>query len=86
MVQEIHGHEVMQMMIASGKVYTKDSLEQDIIDTFGEDTRFYTCSVKNMNAGELVDFLKNKGKFLPFNDGFTTEQDRICDHDLPLPS
>ena len=64
MGEPIHGHEVMKMMIASNKSYTKESLEQDVVEHFGVDARFYTCSAENMTAKEIVDFLESRGKFI----------------------
>ena len=80
MSNSIHGHEVMQMMIDSGKSYTKESLEQEMIEKFGSDTTFYTCSAQGMSAKELVDFLEKKGKFFGTDEGFQTSQESICNH------
>ena len=60
----VHGHEVMNMIIESGKNYTTESLIADIHATFGEDTRFHTCSAENMDAKALVSFLAARGKFI----------------------
>ena len=79
-MKKIHGHEVMKMMLASGKAYTKDTLVKDIVSTFGNDTRFYTCSAENMTAEELVSFLDSKGKFLRQKGGFQTSADKMCNH------
>ena len=76
----VHGHEVMEMMMASGKNYTKESLECEIIEKFGADTRFHTCSAENMTAGELVDFLESRDKFINAGEGFSTNPEKICDH------
>ena len=80
MSESIHGHEVMEMMVASGKSYTKASLEHEIIEKFGVDTRFYTCSAENMTAHELVDFLESRNKFIGDGERFSTDSEKICDH------
>jgi probable metal-binding protein len=80
MFDKIHGHEVMRMMVESGKQYTRESLREAIHDAFGESTRFYTCSVENMTADELIDFLVQRGKFIGEEENFTTHPDKICDH------
>ena len=54
MGESIHGHEVMKMMIASGKNYTKDSLEENIIERFGADARFRACTAENMTPKEII--------------------------------
>ena len=80
MPEPVHGHEVMRMMIDEGRVYTKATLCAAIVERFGEETRFYTCSAENMTADELVAFLEVRGKFIPEGEGFRTEPDRVCNH------
>lgn len=83
MSDQIHGHEVMQMMVESGKTYTKESLCQAIWERFGKDARFFTCSAQGMTAPELVDFLEKRGKFLAQGQGFSTDKSKICSHEGP---
>jgi probable metal-binding protein len=80
MLKQVHGHEVMEMMLTSGKAYTRDSLRADIIGQFGEEARFYTCSAENMTADELIRFLADRGKFQDAGNGFQTDRSKICDH------
>jgi len=56
------------------------SLKEAIVKTFGEDQRFYTCSAENMDADELIVFLKQKGKFMPVENGFTVDITKVCNH------
>lgn len=79
-MESIHGHEVLNMMIASGESYSKESLMLAIENRFGESARFHTCSAENMTAAELVAFLEKKGKFVPVDAGFTTAESKICRH------
>ncbi|MFQ6676834.1 MAG: YecH family metal-binding protein [Fidelibacterota bacterium] len=79
-MNQIHGHEVMEMMMKSGKDYTVDTLRDDILATFGHNARFYTCSAENMNADEIIHFLSGRGKFNLSEDGFNTDPSKICDH------
>ena len=79
-MQPIHGHEVMEMMINSQKPYTEASLAADITQKFGDNARFYVCTAENMNAAELVQCLKAKGKFIPAEGGFTTGRKHVCSH------
>ena len=74
----IHGHEVLHMM--EGNNYSnRESLVEAIINKFGPDERFYTCSAEGMTAEELVDFLEARGKFMPSNnDDFTVDTSKIC--------
>lgn len=76
----IHGHEVLNMMLNSDVGYSEKSLEQAIIAKFGGEARFHTCSAQGMTAMELVLFLAERGKFIPQQDGFTTNESKICRH------
>ncbi len=76
-----HGHEVLHMM--EGKSYaTKQQLIDAIIERFGSEERFYTCSAEGMTAAELVDFLAERGKFMPSTNpnDFTVDVTQICNH------
>lgn len=75
-----HGHEVLEMMF--GNSYSsREELITAIINKFGADERFYTCSAENMTAAELVAFLEAKGKFMPAsNHGFTADKSKMCNH------
>jgi probable metal-binding protein len=79
-MEQIHGHEVMEMMLQSGKLYTRDSLLKDIVTKFGPDSRFHTCSAKNLTPEGIIDFLQAKGKFVPCEEGFQTSVDLMCKH------
>ena len=70
----------MQMMMQSGKTYTRQSLIADIVATFGPEARFFTCSGDSMSPEALVDFLQAKGKFIPCENGFQTSPDLMCQH------
>ena len=70
----------MQMMLQSGKAYTRASLLADIIANFGANARFHTCSAENLTPEGLIDFLQAKGKFVPCEDGFHTSPDLMCQH------
>ena len=73
-----HGHEVLEMM--QGHSYTEKSLLKAIIEKFGPEERFYTCSADNLTARGLIDFLKDRGKFMPAEDGFTVDESKVCNH------
>lgn len=79
-MQQIHGHEVLDMM--QGNSYqTTEELRKAIIAKFGTETRFYTCSAQDMTADELIDFLVSRGKFMPTDDsGFTVDMSKRCNH------
>lgn len=70
----------MKMMIESGRTYTRASLREAIVTTFGADTRFHTCSAEGMDADQLIDFLEMRGKFVAEDQGFSLPADRMCNH------
>lgn len=67
-------------MLDLDRSFTRESLRDAIHQRFGEETRFFTCSAENMTAEELIDFLAQRGKFVPTDGGFSTQADRICRH------
>ena len=80
MTKQIHGHEVIELMVGTGEVYTPDSLQAAIIGKFGAEARFHTCSAEDMDAGELIEFLAQRGKFTAEAGGFRINPDKICQH------
>ena len=63
-----------------GHGYSEKNLLEAIIEKFGTEERFYTCSAENLMAQELIDFLKGHGKFKPTDDGFTADVGKVCEH------
>lgn len=53
-MEQIHGHEVLHMM--EGNVYSEASLRKAIIDKFGANQLFYTCSASNLTVDGLIEF------------------------------
>ena len=80
MTRQVHGHEVMQMMLDLDQSFTRGSLCEAIQERFGADARFFTCSAQDMTADELISFLEQRGKFVGRDAGYSTEADRICKH------
>jgi probable metal-binding protein len=80
METQIHGHDVLDFMIASGASYTRASLAEAIRGKFGPEARFHTCSADNMTAEELITFLASRGKFVGTEAGFTVDAGRVCQH------
>lgn len=76
----VHGHDVMDAMVASNRLFTRESAAAFIIEKFGLGTRFHTCSASEMTAQDLVDFLATRGKFVGSEEGFTVNTQRVCQH------
>ena len=77
---EIHGHEVLEMMIESGHPYSNESLQQAIDLKFGTDARFYICSGGDMSASELIEALWAKDKFTGTSESFVFDPANRCNH------
>ena len=69
---DIHAHEVMHMMLEQGGVFSRESLARAIIERFGADARFHSCSASGMDVHMVIDFLESRGKFVAHDDGFNT--------------
>lgn len=80
MQSEIHAHEVLGMMFASNKAYTRETLTAAIREQFGADSRFHTCSASNMTPEELVSFFEERGKLAPVQGGFVADPNGSCGH------
>jgi probable metal-binding protein len=77
---DIHAHEVMHMMLEQGGVFSRESLGQAIIERFGANANFHSCSASGMDVHTVIDFLESRGKFVARDDGFNTAEDKICNH------
>ncbi len=67
-------------MMEGNSYETKEALVKAIVEHFGPDERFHTCSADGMDAAQLVDMLERKGKFMPASAGFTVDSSKICNH------
>ena len=79
-MNEIHAHEVMHLMLELNQAFSRESLARAIVERFGADARFHSCSASGMDVNEVIEFLEMRGKFVPEGDGFNTAPDRICNH------
>ena len=79
-MESIHGHEVMHLIADAKHALTRDGWIIEIGRKFGPDARFHTCSADNMNAGELLDFLDARGKFVVADGVLSLDAGLICQH------
>jgi len=77
---EIHAHEIMHLMLELDTEFSRDSLARAIVERFGADAKFHSCSEAGMDVNAAIDFLESRGKFVARADGFNTAQDKICNH------
>lgn len=79
-MNEIHGHTVLNMMEASGKMYSLSSLIEEMHARFGKEARYGLCSGGGMDAQTLVETLWQRGKFKGDIRAFTVHTAARCDH------
>jgi len=77
---DIHAHEVMRMMLELDTDFSRESLGLAIIERFGADATFHSCSQAGMGVSAVIDFLESRGKFVARANGFNTAKNRICSH------
>ena len=77
-MEERHAHDVMEMMITSGKAYSRGSLATEIREKFGENVSFYTCSANGLSPEQRIEFLSMKGKFSGTEESFVFDSGRMC--------
>jgi len=65
-------------MIDADRSFSRDALLAEIAERFGPAVRFHTCSAEGMTAGELIEFLESRGKFLSDGGGWRVDEGEIC--------
>jgi len=58
-----HVHEILEMI--NGNAYSIIELQEAVINKFSKDILFHSCSIENMNPVEAINFLIERGKFVP---------------------
>ena len=76
----VHGHEVLELVLAAREPLTLEALETQVTERFGADARFHTCSAQGLSFPELVEFLQLRGKLVPSSGGVAADRSQICDH------
>lgn len=71
-----HAHAILDMM--EGQSFTDETLITAIIEKFGPEATFYTCSAQDLSAEEIIAFLKERGKFLTTAEGYTVNTATRC--------
>lgn len=74
-----HAHEVMEMMITSNRRFSRETLTAAIEERFGEAASFNACCAEGMTAGELIDFLWQRGKLSGTQESFVFDPMDQCE-------
>jgi probable metal-binding protein len=80
MHQSIHGHEIMEIILAAGLPHSRQTLGQAVAESYGGNPRFHTCSAQDMTLDDLLAFLISRGKVIEVDGFFQTAREQICDH------
>jgi probable metal-binding protein len=80
MSEQIHGHEVMQMLIDANEPQSKSDFKEKIDQKYGQDAKFFTCSAKDLSSIQLIEFLEGKGKFFNIEGKILTDTTKVCNH------
>ena len=61
-MQSLHAHEVLQMIQVQGLPATREDLVNKIVQEFGNEATYFSCSDQDMSAESLVSFFEAMGK------------------------
>jgi probable metal-binding protein len=79
-MESIHGHDVMHMIAETQTALPKAAWVSVVEKKYGQSARFHTCSAKNLNASELIDFIQARGKFNGSPQAMSLDASAICNH------
>ncbi|WP_434339984.1 YecH family metal-binding protein [Motilimonas cestriensis] len=80
MSNNVHVHDILNLMEASQATYSNESLTAALNQVFGEQAQYRSCKVQGMNVVEAIEFLKNKGKFEGTETAFKKAAGHSCSH------
>ena len=76
--REVHGHDVIDFIRATGGGPSVVALVSAVEAQFGASTRFFTCSETNMDAAELIAFLLVREKIALERGRFVVNAHHVC--------
>lgn len=79
--QQVHGHEVMQMIHDAKTPITRDELKSQIEAIYGENPKFFACAIADADMDGILTFLKARGKVFEVDGKLTTDIRQMCKHD-----
>jgi probable metal-binding protein len=62
MSEEVHGHEVLEQLVAAGGTLPVLALRDAATRAFGDKAKYYTCSAHGMTFDDLLGFLTQRNK------------------------
>ncbi|MEJ2764419.1 YecH family metal-binding protein [Photobacterium sp. MCCC 1A19761] len=79
-MNSIHAHTVLNLLLAAETPYTKQSLQQAIVASYGEHARFHTCSLQDLTLEALLVFFLERGKVVREGDTIVANPAMMCSH------
>ncbi|MFG0248809.1 MAG: YecH family metal-binding protein [Phycisphaeraceae bacterium JB051] len=78
--QQVHGHEVMQMIADANEPITESQLKEQIEAIYGPNPTFFACAIQDVDLQGILTFLKARGKVVETDGKLTTDIGLKCDH------
>ncbi|MGR5221058.1 YecH family metal-binding protein [Vibrio parahaemolyticus] len=78
MTTSIHAHKVLNLL--RDQSMTREQLEQKVIELFGDDAQFRTCSREGFDLDSLLAFFIEKQKVLENHGVWELNVERVCSH------
>jgi probable metal-binding protein len=79
--QQVHGHEVMQMIHDADEPITEAQLTEQIRAIYGPNPTFFACAIQNVDLQGILTFLKARGKVVEVDGKLTTDIGLKCNHE-----
>jgi probable metal-binding protein len=80
-MQSIHGHEILKLLIDAKDPYTRERLNHEIKEKYGEQARFHACAGSDMTLDGLMEYLSVRGKIQEKNGRLYSSAEQMCSHD-----
>lgn len=78
MSNDIHGHQILTLLMQASQPIDRASLKATAADMFGENVTFCTCSQQGLTLDELLTFLLSKGKLIEQDAGLIGNPAMSC--------
>jgi len=78
--QQVHGHEVIEMISESAQPISREQLLQKIQAIYGENPKFFACAIADADFEGILTFLKARGKVVEIDGKLTTDISKMCSH------
>jgi probable metal-binding protein len=78
MSSDIHGHQILTMLMQATQPIQRESLTARVIEMFGEEVTFCTCSQQGLSLDDLLTFLLSKGKIIEQDAGLIGNPAMSC--------